>query len=130
MRPKKPILLYCSDQESLAATAFVLRLYPYDVATVSDGSDAAAMIAGKDAAFCCGVLIHSQQGDLAGRVIHRLLETNSHVPLLLVDSVGDLAPQQYADMVLYGRNTTMTHILAALQVLCRRKRGPKPWRAA
>jgi hypothetical protein len=32
-------------------------------------------------------------------------------------------------MVLYGRNTSMAHILGALKVLCERKRGPKPGRA-
>ena len=124
MRPKKPLLLYCADQESLAATAFALRLHPYEVTAVSDESDAAAMISKVDTAFCCGILIHSQQGDLARTVIHRLLETKSRVPLLVVDRIGDLAPQQHAAMVLYGRNTTMAHVLAALQVLCRRKRGP------
>jgi hypothetical protein len=28
-------------------------------------------------------------------------------------------------MVLYGRNTSMAHILGALNVLCARKRGPR-----
>jgi hypothetical protein len=74
----------------------------------------------------CGVLIHARQGDLAGRLIHRLLETDLHVPLLLVDRAGDLAPVRYADRVLYGRNTSMAHILGALKVLCARKRGPRP----
>jgi hypothetical protein len=78
----------------------------------------------------CGVLIHTQQGDSAYRMIHRLLESDLHVPLLLVDRIGDLAPVRYADMVLYGRNTSMAHILAALQILCERKRGPRPRSAA
>lgn len=73
----------------------------------------------------CGVLIHARQGDLAGRLIHRLLEADLHVPVLLVDRAGDLAPVRYADMVLYGRNTSMAHILGALAVLCARKRGPR-----
>ena len=124
MRPKKPILLYCPDRELLSTIAFVLRLHPYEVTAVYDSSAALTMSARGGAA--CGVLIHAQQGDLAGRLVHRILECASHMPLLLVDRAGDLAPVRYADMVLYGRNTTTAHILASLQVLCRRKPGPKP----
>jgi hypothetical protein len=123
MRSKVPILLYCADRELLSATAFALRLQPYDVTAIDDSRSAAAvMMAGH---LACGILIHARQGDLAGRLIHRLLETDLHTPLLLVDRAGDLAPVRYADMVLYGRNTSMTHILSALNVLCARKRGPR-----
>ena len=123
MRPKIPILVYCADRELLSATAFALRLQPYDVTAIDDSRSAAAvMMAGH---LACGILIHARQGDLAGRLIHRLLETDLHTPLLLVDRAGDLAPVRYADMVLYGRNTSMTHILSALNVLCARKRGPR-----
>jgi hypothetical protein len=80
--------------------------------------------------LACGILIHARQGDLAGRLIHRLLEADLHVPVLLVDRAGDLAPVRYADMVLYGRNTSMAHILGALTVLCARKRGSQPRSAA
>lgn len=128
MRPKKPILLYCADRELLSATAFALRLQPYDVTAVDDSRSAAAVMMASDLA--CGILIHVRRGDLAGRLIHRLLETDLHVPLLLVDRAGDLAPVRYADMVLYGRNTSMAHILSALEILCSRKRGPKPRSAA
>jgi len=128
MRPKKPILVYCADAGLLSATAFALRLHPYEVIAVHEMSDAIRMSTRGVAA--CGVLIHAQQGDLAGRVVHRILECASHLPLLLVDRAGGLAPVRYADMVLYGRNTSMAHILAALQVLCRRKTGPKPGNAA
>lgn len=122
MRPKKQILLYCADRELLSATAFALRLQPYEVTAVDDNRSAAAvMMAGLDLA--CGVLIHARQGDLAGRLIHRLLASDLHVPLLLVDRAGDLAPVRYADMVLYGRNTSMAHILGALDVLCAWKHG-------
>jgi hypothetical protein len=118
-----PILLYCADRELLSATAFALRLQRYDVTAIDDSRSAAAvMMAGH---LACGILIHARQGDLAGRLIHRLLETDLHVPLLLVDRAGDLAPIRYADMVLYGRNTSMAHILGALNVLCTRKRGPR-----
>lgn len=130
MRPKMPILLYCADRETLSATAFVLRLHPYDVTAAHDCRTAVEMSAGQYAAFSCGVLIHTQQADPAGRVVHLILECASHLPLLLVDRAGDLAPVRYADMVLYGRNTSMAHILAALQVLCRHKPGPKPRSAA
>jgi len=130
MRPKKPILVYCGDSELLSATAFALRLHPYDVTSVNDARNAAAlMMAGSDE-LLCGVLIHAQQGDPAGRLIHRLLESDLHIPLLLVDRAGDLAPVRYADIVLYGRNTTTMHILASLRVLCARKRGPHPRSAA
>ncbi len=126
MRPKKPILVYCADSELLSATAFALRLHPYDVTSVNDARNAAAlMMAGSDE-LVCGVLIHAQHGNPAGRLIHRLLESDLHIPLLLVDRAGDLAPVRYADVVLYGCNTSMQHILAALQALCRRKTGPKP----
>ena len=124
MRTKMPVLLYCADRELLSATAFALRLQPYDVTAVDDSRNAAAIMMASPLA--CGILIHSRQGDFAGRLIHRLLETDLHVPLLLVDRAGDLAPVRYAEMVLYGRNTTTAHILASLQVLCRRKPGPKP----
>ena len=124
MRPKKPILLYCPDRELLSCIAFVLRLHPYEVVAVHDSNDALRMSARRDTA--CGVLIHAQQGDLAGRLVHLILECTSHMPLLLVDCAGDLAPVRYADIVLYGRNTTTAHILASLEVLCRRKPGPKP----
>ncbi|HEX4020775.1 MAG TPA: hypothetical protein VHX63_06510 [Acidobacteriaceae bacterium] len=125
MRPKKPILLYCSDRELLSALAFVLRLHPYDVTAVHDSNVAVEIGTIRDTALICGVLIHAQQADPAGRLIHRLLESGLHIPLLLVDRAGDLAPVRYADIVLYGRNTTTAHILASLQVLCRRKPGPK-----
>lgn len=123
MRPKKQILLYCADRELLSATAFALRLHLYEVTAIDDSRSAATVMMSDD--LVCGVLIHARQGDLAGRLIHRLLEVDLHVPVLLVDRAGDLAPVRYADMVLYGRNTSMTHILGALKVLCERKRGPR-----
>ena len=123
MRPKMPILVYCADRELLSATAFALRLQSYDVTAIDDNRSAAAVMMASD--LVCGILIHARQGDLAGRLIHRLLETDLHVPLLLVDRAGDLAPVRYADMVLYGRNTSMAHILGALNVLCPQKRGPR-----
>src|ERR1700678_3678613 len=124
MRSKMSILLYCADRELLSATAFALRLQPYDVTAIDDSRSAAAVMMAGHLAF--GILIHARQGDLAGRLIHRLLETDLHTPLLLVDRAGDLAPVHYADMVLYGRNTSMQHMLSALQTLCRGRRGPKP----
>jgi hypothetical protein len=124
MRPKIPVLLYCADRELLSATAFALRLQPYAVTAVDDSRSATAVMMSDD--LVCGVLIHAKQGDFAGRLIHRLLAADLHVPVLLVDRAGDLAPVRYADMVLYGRNTSMKHILAALSVLCARKRGPQP----
>ena len=128
MRPKKPILLYCPDRELLSTTAFALRLQPYDVTAIDDSRSAAAVMMASH--LVCGILIHAKQGDLAGRLIHRLLETDLHVPLLLVDRAGDLAPVRYADVVLYGRNTTMEHVLASLQMLCHRRPGPKARSAA
>lgn len=125
MRSKKSILLYCADRNLLAVTAFALRLQPYEVVAVHDPREAANLAGDKDTAFSCGVLIHAQQGDPAGRLVRNMLERASHMPLLLVDRPGDLAPVRYADMVLYGCNTTMVHILAALEVLCRCKPGPK-----
>ena len=130
MRPQKPILLYCADQDLLSATAFALRLHPYDVAAVGSGRDVIRLLGGRNAAFVCCVLIHAEQADPVGRLIHRLLEGPSHVPLLLVDRAGDLAPMRYADMVLYGRNTSMAHILAGLQVLSKCGPGPKHQRAS
>ena len=130
MRMRKPILLYCADPELLSATAFVLRLHNYDVAAVHAIQDAMTLAGGRDTTFRCGVLMHAQQADPAGRLIHLLLTGDAHLPLLLVDRAGDLAPVRYADMVLYGCNTTMAHILAALRLLCRQKRGPKPRSAA
>ncbi len=126
MRPKKPILLYCADRELLSTMAFALRLHPYDVTAVEDSRNAAALMMAGNTELVCGILIHAQQGDTAGRLIHRLLESDLHVPLLLVDRAGDLAPVRYADIVLYGRNTSMQHILAALQILCRRNAGRIP----
>jgi hypothetical protein len=123
MRPKMPILIYCADRELLSATAFALRLKLYDVTAIDDNRSAAAVMMASD--LVCGVLIHAKQGDFAGRQIHRLLEADLHIPVLLVDRAGDLAPFRYADMVLYGRNTSMAHILSALNVLCARKRGSR-----
>jgi hypothetical protein len=130
MRPKKPILLYCADRELLSSIAFSLRLHPYDVSAVHNSLEASVLASDRNSIFLCGMLIHAQQGDLAGRLIHRILECASPMPLLLVDRAGDLAPVRYADMVLYGGNTSMAHILSALQILCRRKRGPRPRSAA
>ncbi len=130
MRPKKSILLYCADRELLSATAFALRLHPYEVTAVDDSRNAAALMMAGCTELVCGVLIHARQGDSAGHLIHRLLESDVHIPLLLVDRAGDLAPIRYADMVLYGRNTSMAYILAALQILCERRRGPRPRSAA
>jgi len=130
MRAKKPILLYCADPELLSVMAFVLRLHNYDVTAVHAIQDAMALTRGRDTALACGVLVHAQQADPAGRLIHLLLESDVHLPLLLVDRAGDLAPVRYADMVLYGSNTTMAHILSALRLLCRQKCGSKPRSAA
>jgi hypothetical protein len=125
MRPKKPILLYCVDAELLSETAFALRLHPYEVVAVRDSTAVSLLAGDPDLTFACGILVHAQQGDSAGRLIHRILECASRLPLLLVDRAGDLAPVRYADMVLYGRNTSMAHILAALRLLCRDRPGPK-----
>jgi hypothetical protein len=130
MRPKKPILLYCADRELLSTTAFALRLHPYQVTAIEDSMEVSLVAGDRCAAFSCVVLIHAQQGDLAGRLIYRILECATHMPLLLVDRAGDLAPVRYADVVLYGRNTTMEHVLASLQMLCRRSPGPKARSAA
>lgn len=118
MHTKKFLLLYCSDQEWLQAMAYALRVHGYDVTATADLKEALALAAGKDTAICAAVLLHTRQGDPTGRLIYLLLEHGVHVPLLLVDRAGDLAPVRYADMVLYGRNTSMVHILAALKVLC------------
>jgi hypothetical protein len=127
MRAKKPILLYCADLHLLSATAYALRLHPYEVSAFCNSADVAALVAGDhNTAFACGILIHAQPGDLAGRLIHRILACASHMPLLLVDRAGDLAPVRYADMVLYGHNISMAHILAALEVLCTQKRATWP----
>ena len=123
MRPKMPILLYCADRELLSATAFALRAKFYDVTAIDDSRSAAAVMMASD--LVCGVLIHAKQGDFAGRLIHRLLEADLHIPVLLVDRAGDLAPVRYAEMVLYGCNTSMAHILSALNVLCAQKRGTR-----
>ncbi len=125
MRSKKPILLYCADQKLLPTMAFALRLHPYDVAAVHDGRDAIKLTKGDAALFACCVLIHAHQADPAGPLIHRLLKSPSRVPVLLVDRAGDLAPAWYAEVVLYGRNTTMSHVLAALRVLVKTRPGSK-----
>jgi hypothetical protein len=126
MQPKKPILLYCTDRELLSTLSFALRLHSYQVTAVEDSIEAALFAHDRCAPFLCAVLIHAQQGDFAGRLIHRILNATASMPLLLVDRAGDLAPVRYADMVLYGRNTTTAHILASLQVLCHHKSGPRP----
>jgi hypothetical protein len=130
MRTRTPILLYCSDESLLAQVAFALGLHHYEVTATRDAKEAMELALGRGAALACGVLIHAHRGDPAGRLVHLLLESGSRVPLLLVDRAGDLAPVRYADIVLYGRNTKMAHILAALDTLRRRKRGPKPRRVA
>lgn len=130
MQPKTPILLYCPDEDLLATVAFALELRHYDVAAVREAKDAMKLAGGNNTALVCCVLVHAQRGDAAGRLVHRLLESGSRIPLLLVDRAGDLAPVRYADIVLYGRNTKMAHILAALDTLLHRKRGPKPGRTA
>jgi hypothetical protein len=123
MRPKIPILLYCAEARLLSATAYALRLHPYEVSAFCNSADVAALVAGKhNVSFACGVLVHAQVGDFAGRLIHRILNASAPMPLLLVDRAGDLAPVRYADMVLYGHNTSMAHILAALETLCEQKR--------
>ncbi len=123
MRPRKHILLYCADPELLSSIAFALRLGSYRVTAVDNGMEASLLAHDRCVPFCAAVLVHARQGDLAGRLIYRILECASPVPLLLVDRAGDLAPVRYADIVLYGRNTTMAHILDALRLLCRRDRG-------
>lgn len=130
MRAKNPILLYCADLEVLSAMAFALRLHNYDVTAVHAIQDAMGLAAGRGTIFRCYVLMHARQADLAGRLIHLLLAGDAHLPLLLVDRAGDLAPVRYDDTVLYVRNTTMAHILSALRLLCRQKRGPQPRSAA
>ncbi len=130
MRPKKPILLYCPRCRVVICNSFCVAspsLRGYCHRRLCGRRTARG---GSDAVFACCVLIHAQQGDLAGRLVHRILEVAGHMPLLLVDRAGDLAPVRYADMVLYGRNTSMQHILGALQTLCARKRGPQPRSAA
>lgn len=127
MRVKKPILLYCADLHFLSATAYALRLHPYEVSAFGNSVDVAAVVADDhNSVFACAVLIHARQGDLAGRLIHRILSAPAPMPLLLVARAGDLSPVRYADMVLYGHNTSMAHILAALEVLCTQKHGTAP----
>jgi hypothetical protein len=128
MKPKKPILVYCADRELLSTTAFALRLHPYEVTAADNARNAAALMMTDATELVCGVLIHVQRRDTTQ--IRRLLESDIRVPLLLVDRAGDLAPARDADVVLYGDNTSMAHILNALQVLCARRRGPKPRSAA
>jgi hypothetical protein len=119
MRTKKAILLYCADVRLLSATTYALRLHPYEVSAFCNSADVTALLASEsNIGFDCVILIHAEQGDLAGRLIHRILSTSAPMPLLLVDRAGDLAPVRYADIVLYGHNTSMAHILAALEVLC------------
>jgi hypothetical protein len=130
MQTKKPILVYCVDRDLLSATAFALRLHPYDVTAVDDSRNAAALMMASSTELTCGVLIHARQGDFERRAMLRLLESDLHIPLLLIDRAGDLAPVRYADIVLYGRNTTLGYILASLRLLCQAKRGPKPRSAA
>lgn len=125
MLAKKSILLYCADAEALSSAAFALRLHPYEVAATPDVKEALALAAGRDALLVAAVLLHVGQGDPAGRLIHLLLESETQIPLLLVDRAGDLAPTGYVDMVLYGHNTSMAHILSALKLLCDRKRGTR-----
>src|SRR6202012_4854376 len=96
----------------------------YQVTATEDSIGVSLFASDRCAPFACVVLIHAQQGDLAGRLIYRILQRAAEMPLLLVDRAGDLAPVRYADMVLYGRNTSTAHILSALQILCRRKPGP------
>ena len=119
-RTRSLVLLYCPEPELLSAMAFALKLHPYEVLAVENSEHAVRLCARGDVR--CGVIVHAQRGDLAGRLVHRILTAASHLPLLLVDRAGDLAPIRYADMVLYGANTSMSHILAALRVLCE----PKP----
>jgi len=114
----------------LSTTAFTLRLQRYAVTAVQNAKQASALAADRANTFACGVLIHTRQGDPAGRLVYRLLERAAGMPLLLVDLAGDLAPVRYADMVLYGLNTSMTHILAALLILSRPKSGSQPGSAA
>ncbi|MFP5229508.1 MAG: hypothetical protein ACLGXA_17995 [Acidobacteriota bacterium] len=123
MHPKKSILLYCADRKTLSATAFALRLHPYRVVATEDSMAAVFAAGDRCSVFACVLLIHEQQGDPAGRLLYRILESAAHLPVLLVDRAGDLAPVRYADIVLYGRNTSMQHILGALQMLCRKKPG-------
>jgi site-specific DNA-cytosine methylase len=111
MRPKKLLLLSCPARELLAATTLTLRLHRYEVATAHDDETAIRMSAGEGAAFASGVLLRAQPGDPDRRVIHRILEIAAHIPLLLVNLAGDLAPVRYADVLLYGPNTTPAHIL-------------------
>lgn len=122
MLQKKSILLYCADRELLSTIAFALRLHPYQVTATEDNIEVSMAAVDRCMPFACVVLIHAQQGDLAGRLIYRILDRASQVPLLLVDRAGDLAPVRYADMVLYGRNTTTAHILSSLRLLCAQKR--------
>lgn len=125
MKSKRPILLYCPDVHLVSATAYALRLHPYDVAAFSNTAEVIAAI-DRTPSLACIVLIHAQAGDLTGRLIHRILEAPVDVPLLLVDRVGDLAPVRYAAMVLYGHNTSMSHLLSALETLCEGRHETRP----
>ena len=100
MRPKKPILLYCADRELLSAIAFALRLHPYEVTAVDSSRNAAALMMADSTELVCGVLVHTRRGDSAGRLIHRLLESDLNVPLLLVDRAGDGAHTRFASCAL------------------------------
>ena len=71
MRPQKPILLYCSDREILSATAFTLRLQPYDVTAVHNSKEATALAAGTATGACSadglGRMGGTGSGDLESR---------------------------------------------------------------
>jgi hypothetical protein len=70
MKPKKTILAYCSNRDFLSATAFALGIHDYDVTAVSDVKEALVLGTDKDTALMCAVLLHVQQGDPTGRLLH------------------------------------------------------------
>jgi hypothetical protein len=51
MQPKKPILLYCADEDVLSATTFALRLHPYHVTAVVDSNEAVLLAGDRDQGF-------------------------------------------------------------------------------
>ena len=53
----------------------------YEVTAIDDSRNAASVRMSCD--LVCGILIHARQEDLSGRLIHRLLQANLHISVLL-----------------------------------------------
>ncbi len=118
MRPKKRVLVYCSDEQRLSVTAFVLEQRGF--ATVKCDSLASLVPEG----FLDAACLLQPRGPEAVLLLNWLRSLQRELPVLLVARYGESAGHPLANVSLPS-DASMAEICERLRCLAAGKRGPK-----